>query len=108
MTAQPIIPNTAAFRVGDDVVIVRNGQRRLMTIYRIDPPGTQGREIKDGPRVFCHGTGSTVRQDNGFEVRPRAAFDYHTLELDLLRVEPPTTCQAFLDDGSCIHSDHTK
>lgn len=97
---QPVIPNTNAFRVGDDVVIVRNGQRRLMTIYRIDPPGTQGREPEHGVRIFCHSTGGDAGR--------KAAFDYHTLELDLIRVERPTTCQAFLDDGSCIHSDHTK
>lgn len=94
------IPNTAAFREGDDVVIVRNGHRRLMTVYRIDPPGTQGRDPKDGVRIFCKSTGSAAGK--------QAAFDYHTLELDLIRVERPTTCQAFLDDGSCIHSEHTK
>jgi len=94
----PVIPHIEAFRVGDELTVTYDGQESHMVIYAIHPPGTMARRVSAGPRIMCH-----IRP-GGYAV----GFDYDTLANGIVSVAPATTCREFLDNGSCIHSDHTK
>jgi hypothetical protein len=95
---EPIIPHIEAFREGDELSVTYDGQTNHMIVHRILDPGTMARRISAGPRIMCH-----IRP-GGYAV----SFDYDTLFAGIVEVAPATTCREFLDNGSCIHSDHTK
>lgn len=46
--------DTYTAKVGERIVIHRDGQDTTMTIWHISEPGLQGITRADGPRIFAH------------------------------------------------------
>jgi hypothetical protein len=88
---------TERVKVGDKLVVTRDGRTNLMEVYSIDPAGSMGRREPAGPRI-----GAWIRP-GGYSV----TFDYSTAGL-AVRLLGPEECEEFVADGSCIHSDHTR
>lgn len=88
--------NTHRVKVGDKLVVTRDGRTNLMTVWLISPGGEAGRAERHGRRIHA-------------QIRPGGygvAFDYSTTGLDV-RALGEEECEQFVADGSCIHSDHT-
>jgi hypothetical protein len=92
--------NTTALKVGDKLVIERDGQEHVMEVYSISDPGTAGTAYYHGPHI-----GAWIRP-GGYGVN----FDYSHLRSGAVKARLLTDedCAEFIANGSCIHSDHTK
>ena len=88
--------NTSRVKVGDKLVVTRDGRTNLMEVWSISAAGTGARAERHGPMIHAW-----IRP-GGYGV----AFDYSTIGYDI-RVLGEGECEQFVADGSCIHSDHT-
>lgn len=87
---------TERVKVGDKLVVTRDGRTNLMTVHHISPAGSMGRRESAGPSI-----GAWIRP-GGYGL----FFDYSTTGVQV-RALGPEECEEFVADGSCIHSDHT-
>lgn len=88
---------TERLKIGDKLVVTRDGRTNLMEVWHISPPMSGGRRESAGPMIHAH-------------IRPGGwgvTFDYST-HIVQVRALGPEECEEFVADGSCIHSDHTK
>ena len=88
---------TERLKIGDKLVVTRDGRTNLMTVHTILPKGWGGVRESAGPHILAW-----IRP-GGYGV----GFDYSTTGLEV-RALGPEECEEFVADGSCIHSDHTK
>lgn len=88
---------TERVKVGDKLVVTRDGRTNLMTVWHVDPPGTGMRRESAGPLVHAW-----IRL-GGYGL----AFDYSTQGVQV-RALGEEECEEFVADGSCIHSGHTR
>lgn len=87
---------TERVKVGDKLVVTRDGRTNLMTVHHVSVPGSMGRRESAGPYI------SAWIRPGGYGM----GFDYSTTGLQV-RALGPEECEEFVADGSCIHSDHT-
>lgn len=100
MAADNINVNTYNLKPGDKLVVIDDrGTERVMEVAWVDSPGSTGRAASAGPRIGAH-----IRP-GGYSI----SFDY-TTPASILTVRRLTAedCEAFIADGTCIHSEHTK
>ena len=86
--------NTYRAKIGDKIVVTRDGRTNLMVVHHISPPMSMGRRESAGPSI-----GAWIRP-GGYGL----FFDYHTEGVDV-RALGEDECEEFAADGSCIHSD---
>lgn len=88
---------TERLKIGDKLVVTRDGRTNLMTVWHISPAGSGMTRESAGPHIHAQ-----IRP-GGFGV----TFDYSTTGLTVRQLGEEE-CEEFVADGSCIHSDHTK
>ncbi|ALY10629.1 hypothetical protein FDH86_gp094 [Arthrobacter phage Tank] len=89
--------NTYSLRIGDKLIVERDGQEHVMEVYMIHPPGTWGTSHAAGPHINCW-----IRP-GGYAV----GFDYTHLSSGVVKARRLTEddCAELIENGSCIHSD---
>jgi hypothetical protein len=88
--------NLESLKLGDKLVVTRDGRTSIMTVWHISPPMSGGRRESAGPMIHA-------------QIRPGGwgvTIDYSTFSIQARRLTDDD-CEEFIVDGSCIHSDHT-
>lgn len=88
--------NTYSLRIGDKLVVERDGQEHVMEVYMIHAPGTWGTSHAAGPHI------NAWIRPGGYAV----GFDRTHLASGVVKVRRLTVddCEEFIVNGSCIHS----